>query len=164
MSSSKATLFDIRGRVKQYRPGISPSLVDNFINARVREVLSRRTYWSDLIKRGTIIVPDAYREGTVTVTQGSSTVVGTGTNWPVNDKVNSIIRDGIFETGNQEVFPASMDGITENSVLLIDQAGVQEIVSVTEVTANSFWAVFSSSVSGPELLSSTCWRSRRRTS
>lgn len=146
MASSKATLFSTRGFVQQFRPGISPSLVDRFINQRIAHTLARRTYWCDLIKRGVLAVPPAFTAGTVSVNPGSSVVVGDGTNnWPVTDIVNTEIPDGIFETGNQEVFPASMQGITETSNLLIDNpsTGNPEIVSVIGVTPQSFWAVFS---------------------
>jgi hypothetical protein len=71
-------------------------------------------------------------------------VTGDGTNnWPVSDMVATTIPDGIFETGNQEVFPASMAGITETSVLYVDAAGIPEIVAVNAVTPTSFWCVFS---------------------
>lgn len=142
MSSAKSTLFDVRGRVMKMRRGVSPSLIDDFINARIREALATRTYWSDLIKKGVLAVPQAWSAGTVSVTPGSSNVIGAGTGWPTLDKVNTIIRDGIFETGNQEVTPASMDGIDEESVLVVDAGGFQEIVTVTEVTRTSFWATF----------------------
>lgn len=143
MAASKATLFSVRGQVVQFRSGCSPSLIDRWINSRVRQVISGRTYWSDLIKRGVLSVPNAWTQGTVSVTPGSPNVTGIGTNWPVSDLSNTIIRDGIFETGNQEVFPADMTGITETSILLVDQAGVPEIVAVNQVTPTSFWAVFS---------------------
>lgn len=148
MAAAKATLFSVRSKVLQFRNGISPSLVDKFINDRVRELMDSRNYWSDLVLKGVLAVPDAWRAGTVSVAPGSPLVTGTGTGWPVNDLTNTIIRDGIFETGNQEVFPAVMDGITEDSILLVDaESGppVQEIVAVNQVTPNSFWAVFMNS-------------------
>lgn len=148
MSSAKATLFSARAHVMQFRNGVSPSLVDKWLNQRVRELMDSRTYWTDLVVRGVLTVPDAWSQGTVSVTPGSPLVTGTGTGWPVNDLSNTVIRDGIFETGNQEVFPADMTGITEDSILLVDaESGppVTEIVAVNQVTPNSFWAVFMNS-------------------
>ena len=142
MANAKATLFSIRGEVMQVRRGISPNLVDKYINNRLRQTLGVRTYWSDLIVRGVLAVPDAYALGRVAVTPGSPVVAGTGTSWPVSDKVNTTIRDGIFESGNQQVFPSSMSGIEASSILLVDQEGTPEIVFVNEVDQNSFWAVF----------------------
>lgn len=126
----------------QTRRGVSPNLIEKYINNRIRKVLGMRTYWSDLLVRGVLSIPDAYAAGTVSVTSGSFLVTGTGTSWPVSDKVNTTIRDGIFESGNQKVFPSSMAGIEESSILLIDATGTPEIVYVNNIEGDSFWAVF----------------------
>ena len=144
MASAKATLFDIRGQVSRMRRGVPPSLLDEFIRQRIRYCMDARTYWCDLVVRGAMAVPNAYTTGTVSVNPGSPLIVGDGTNaFPVSDLVNTVIPGGIFETGNQEVFPASMSGITDNSVLLVDYAGTQEVVAVNRTGPTSFWAVFS---------------------
>jgi hypothetical protein len=126
------------------RRGVPPSLLDEFIRQRIRDVLSARTYWTDLVVRGALAVPNAYTTGTVSVNPGSPLVVGDGTNaFPVSDVVSQVIPSGIFETGNQEVFPSEMTGITDNSILLVDSSGTPEVVAVNRTGPTSFWAVFS---------------------
>lgn len=136
------TLFSMTGRVKSFRPNLSAQLVRGWINDRIRQVLDSRTYWSDLITRGILSVPNAYNTGTVTSTTGSTTITGTATAWPVSDVVNTTIPAAVSEIGYSEVTPASMAGITADTMLYVDAAGTPETVAVVTVTATTFTAKF----------------------
>lgn len=96
------------------------------------------------MRETTITIPNRYDAGSVLLTQGSTIVTGTDTVWPVSDLVNTTIPDGISQTGTQTVTPASMAGITDDSLLYIDSGGTPEIVSVIAVNAGSFTANFAS--------------------
>jgi hypothetical protein len=135
-------LFHLRGRVANARPGLTPEFITNAINDRLRQVLDHRTFWSDLLTFGILSIPAPYSTGTVSMATGSKVVTGADTAWPVADLVNTTIPDGVEEFGYVEVIPASMAGITENSLLLVDAAGDAEVVPVVEVRRVSFMAKF----------------------
>jgi hypothetical protein len=143
MSQYADDFFKLRGRVLSARPMNSPDFVNNALNDRLRQILDHRTFWADLLTFGNLSFPDPYATGTVSMTYGDATIVGVGTAWPVSDKVNTTIPDGVPEFGYVEVVPASMAGITANSMLLVDAAGDPEIVPVVQVNRTSFIANFS---------------------
>jgi hypothetical protein len=124
------------------RPEISPDFVNNALNDRLRQILDHRTFWADLLKFGNLSFPDPYSVGTISVATGDATVTGVDTAWPVNDVVDTVIPYGVPEFGYVEVEPASMAGITSNSMLYVDAAGEPEIVPVVEVGRTSFIALF----------------------
>ena len=144
--------FKLRGRVIAARPGISPDFVNNALNDRLRQILDHRTFWADLLTFGILSFPNPTITqidpvtnlpiDTVSVNTGDATVAGSGTTWPVDDVVNTIIPDGVPEFGYVEVTPASMAGITPQSMLYVDAAGTPEIVPVVEVSRTSFVAKF----------------------
>jgi hypothetical protein len=143
VAATRYNLFMLRGRVRQAKRNIAPTLCDQIINDIVRRVIESRIYWSDLMFRGVISFPNPYIAGTVSVATGSAIVTGAGTAWPTNDVVNTVVPDGINDTGYQEVVPASMAGITEDSILLVDPGTPsQETVPVTRLAANSFVGSF----------------------
>lgn len=61
-------------------PDVGPLIAQDCVRNAFRRVAERRR-WSWLIQFGQFISPAAYNTGTVAVTQGSTTVVGTGTAW-----------------------------------------------------------------------------------
>jgi len=65
-----------------------------------------------------------------------------GTIWPVRDVVDTMIVDGVTNTGLQTIVPATMDGITAESVLYIDADVDPETVTVVAVNEVSFMASF----------------------
>jgi hypothetical protein len=68
------------GRVNGYNPSCSSSVVQNLVNNIVRRVYDRRGgRWYGLMTKGQIISPGYYSVGTVSVTSGSTTVLGVGT-------------------------------------------------------------------------------------
>jgi hypothetical protein len=125
-----------------FRPNMSSLQIAAFINDRIRQCMDVRPYWADLITPGILAIPDAYTTGTVSFTQSSKTVVGTGTAWPVSDLVNTTIPATVDSIGYVEVTPASMNNITPDSYLYIDAAGDPETVAVVEVTGTTFTAKF----------------------
>lgn len=141
MPLTNQTLFDIRGRVRQFRRGVDESQVDAWVNDRIRQALNYRTYWSSLIQKGTISIPDAYTTGTVSTATGSPLVHGVGCNFPVSDVVNATIPAGVVEYGYQSAYPNNMNGITYESILLVDgplgYGGGAEAVPVVAVVANN---------------------------
>ena len=135
--------FTLRGRVMAARPNISADFVNAALNDRLRQILDHRTFWSDLLKFGILSFPDPYTTGTVSVNTASNIVVGDGScAWPVADVVNTTLPDGVPEFGYVEVTPASMVGITANSMLYVDAAGTPEAVPVVEVNRTSVIANF----------------------
>ena len=136
------TLHSLRGRVNGSRPGLTPDFITNALNDRVRQVLDARTIWADLMTFGILSVPAPYTTGTIDMTLGDATVTGVDTAWPVDDVVNTVIPDGVVEYGYAEVVPASMQGITANSLLYVDADTDPEVVPVVEVRRASFVAKF----------------------
>src|SRR5438105_3672762 len=66
------------GNVQTWNPNCSSEVVKTFLNSALRETLDRRNWYSNMT-RGQIVTPKFYSAGTVAVTLGSSTVVGSGT-------------------------------------------------------------------------------------
>ena len=144
------SLFSLRGRIQSSRPNLPGDFATNALNDRLHQILDNRTFWADLLTFGILSIPAPQGSwslpGTsVSVTTGSPTVTGSGTAWPVSDVVNTIIPDGVAEYGYVEVTPASMQGITANSMLCVDWglgAPTAEIVPVVQVDRTSFIAKF----------------------
>lgn len=136
------TLGSLTGQVRAVKPTIPPTLVQTFANNRIRQVLDRQAYWSGLLGETILYIPPTVTGGSVTLTQNSNIVTGSGTTWPVADSVNTTIPLGIIRQGYQEVTPASMAGITVDSYLYVDSGGSPEVVSVSEVRPTSFLATF----------------------
>lgn len=142
MPSTSRTLYDMIGEVKHIKRNASPEFVTGRLNSRIRELIDARPYWADLGEMRIIAVPDDYDTGTIAVTSGSASIVGTGTAWPVADIVNTTIPDGVTATGYCRIYPLSMVGISEDSILYVDASGVPEAVAVVEVFDDSFIASF----------------------
>src|SRR5260221_11204696 len=141
--------FDLnrmRGSVKQVKPNCSKEAADEAINKRIAKLYDRH-FWSDALRIGTIPINQAYSTGTVNMAQGSDLVTGTGTAWPINDRVNTTLPAAIVEKGVQDVSPGSMTNINPGSYLLIDQEGgppLTEVVVVMSVPSTTFRARFAS--------------------
>lgn len=63
-----------------YVPDLPVLLAQRLVQDRYRRILDLRP-WSGLRKQGVWTIPDAYSTGTVSVTQGSTTITGSGTTW-----------------------------------------------------------------------------------
>lgn len=136
------TLQSMTGVVRRIKQTASPETVRDMLNFRMRALLDQRPFWSGMIQHKIIAIPNAYTTGSIAMNLGSQVVTGTATAWPVSDVVNSIIIDDISNVGAQRVTPASMDGITEDTILYVDSAGTPETVAVQQVFPNSFIATF----------------------
>jgi hypothetical protein len=100
----------------------------------MRTILDRKPNWAGLLKRTVLSIPEAYTRGTIAVTTGSPVVTGNGTGWPVSDVVNTVIIEEIKASGTYWVTPASVTGITKDSLLYVDAAGpFPEIVAVKDI-------------------------------
>jgi hypothetical protein len=132
------------GRIRQVKPNAAPSAIRDFLNDRIRFLMDSQPFWADLVSRGVLSMPAAYTAGTITLTNGSVTVTGTGTSWATNDISNTTIPLGIPEKGVLTVAPASMAGIVTDSFLYIDAGGTPEAVAVLETTPTTFAARFTS--------------------
>lgn len=133
MSQYSATLQSMQSRIAMQRPGIDRNLVQQLLNERMRQVLDRKPDWSGLLKRTILSIPTAYTTGQIAVTTGSVNVVGTGTNWPVSDVVNTTITEQIKAPGTYWVTPGSMAGFTRDTVLYVDSGGTPEVVPVLDI-------------------------------
>lgn len=136
------SLGELVGRCRAIKPNMPATVLQDFANDRIRQVLDRQPNWSGLIEETIMYVPAAIEGGGVSLTQNSKNITGDGTSWPVNDVVDTTLPDGVIRKGYQIVTPASMDGITVDTYLYVDADGDPEIVSVVEVRPNSFIAVF----------------------
>jgi len=119
-------------------------MVDGFINRRITNVIDTRV-WSDTMKMGMIVLPNAYTTGTVAVAQGSNQIIGTGTNWPVNDVINTTSTVVITDVpGYVEITPGAgyLSKVHVGIPLLLDQgnASITEIVTPIAVGPTSFKA------------------------
>jgi len=74
------TFNSIVGRVQLHCPAAGLLLARDWVNNSFRRIAERRR-WSWLVKQGQFIFPAAYTTGTVTVTNASATVTGSGTAW-----------------------------------------------------------------------------------
>lgn len=84
------------GRVAQWNPNVPTTMIREWINEAYRSIIGRRM-WYGLMVRGQVVVPNVYSTGTVTVTQGSTDIVGVGTAW-TNAMALQQLRVG-FNTG-----------------------------------------------------------------
>lgn len=128
--------------VRQWNPQYPAPLIERSLNTRLRMVQDRRM-WGGLLVRGQMIIPAVYATGTVAVVQGSSTVTGTSTVWPINDSVNTTLSTAITAPGIiQDITPASMTNIEAGDWVLFDRGNAgQEVVLVISTTASTFKAI-----------------------
>lgn len=142
MAANTQTMFTMAGAIRQLKPSTTIEFAKHALNARIRQIIDMRPYWADLGETRIISCPAQYTTGTVTVTSGSRRVTGASTGWPVSDVVSTTIPDGVEATGYVKVYPASMAGITANSILYVDAAGTPEAVAVVELRDIYFVAKF----------------------
>jgi hypothetical protein len=142
------TLESLRNRIRRQRPGISPDLATDFLNERLHTVGDRKQMWAGMLKRGVISIPDSYTTGSITLTTGSTTVTGVGTNWPVDDVVSVTIPTAV-RPGDNVCTPSSMSGIGFDTVLFVDASGSPEVVPVMEFSYSQFKAVFNQPHNSP---------------
>lgn len=136
------TLYDMVGQISSVKPNTNKSQAGKDVNARIRALLNYRTTWSALISKTVINIRDAYQVGAVTMTSGSTAVVGTGTSWPYADRVNTTLIGGNRSSGYQEVAPASMDNITVDTLLFCNDGVYSEVVPVVEISNSTFTGLF----------------------
>lgn len=123
-------------RIIMQRPGADPALALLWLNESMRSMLNKRN-WSGTRKEVICYFPQAYTTGTISVTTGSTLVTGSGTGWPVNDVVNTTITEMVQSPFEQWVCLASMQGVTRNTILLIESGGPnQEICPVLDLLGN----------------------------
>lgn len=68
------------GQVLSWNPQCSVSMVQSFINDAIRQIVGMRLWYGNLT-RGQLVSPGFYQRGSIALTYGSASVVGTGTNW-----------------------------------------------------------------------------------
>ena len=136
MAQFTETLQSMQNRVCKQRIGLDRTLAVDFLNERLRQIIDRKPNWSGLLKRTVLSIPQSYTTGTIAVTTGSNVVTGTGTAWPVSDKVNSNINQEIRAPGTYWVQPNSLTGITSSTLLYADASGsYPEVVTVLDMLA-----------------------------
>jgi len=122
----------MQGRIVLQRKNLSRELALGFLNDAMRRLLDKKNNWAGLLGRGIVAIPQAYNTGTITLTQNSAVVTGSGTGWPVSDVVNTTINQAV-QPGWQWVTPASMAGINRNTVFYMDASGTPEICPVQDI-------------------------------
>lgn len=78
--STQLNYREMIGEIQSWNPDIDALQAGRMINNAYRRVIDARL-WYGLVIKGQVVVPDAYSTGTVSLSNGSTTVVGTGTNW-----------------------------------------------------------------------------------
>lgn len=91
-----ATLGEIRFRLTKAYPGIDPDLIDGWINDRYTQILDALP-WQRLEVEAILQTTAPYRDGTVTVTAGSTAVTGASTVWTAAMSARSFRVDGRSE-------------------------------------------------------------------
>jgi hypothetical protein len=77
-ATTQLNLRQMAGEVQAWNPDAPQPLIERWLNNAYRSIIDFRN-WYGLVARGQISVPQVYATGQVTVTNGSATVVGTGT-------------------------------------------------------------------------------------
>ena len=136
------SLWKARGRVREVKPSATPTQVDGWINRRIQNVLDTRT-WSDTMKFGMVIIPNAVTAGTVSMAYGSNIVTGVGTGWPVADSINTTLSTAIVDAPGYvdiTVPVATLANLQPGSILLLDQEdpSVTEVIVVDAVGPTTF--------------------------
>lgn len=80
MPTPNATFGTIWNRVLLFAPDLPPPMAQEFVRMVYRQVIGDHS-WSDTRKDAEVLLPDAYSTGTVTVTNGSATILGSGVNF-----------------------------------------------------------------------------------
>lgn len=138
MALHNEQLYTLIQRVKAAKQSAGPEQCRQWLNDGVRNVIDRRAFWTDLMARSVISVPDVYATGTIITATGSTLVTGTATAWPTTDLVNTFLQTDITERGFAEVQLADMTNVIEDSVLLLDQGtGTEEACPVIRVGQDS---------------------------
>jgi len=76
--ANEKTFGQMVGEVAMWNPSAPVEMVKNWINHAVRDIYDRRL-WYGLMRKGQIVSPGFYNTGSIQLTLGSATVVGTGT-------------------------------------------------------------------------------------
>lgn len=141
MASSSENFQTLVGRVTDSRPGLPRPVYEIAVNDAIRACIDRQPVWAELIKEAVISFPAAYTTGTISLVNGSTAVTGSSTAWPVSDVVNTTLSIATEAPGISEFFPASMSGISADSLLLIDQGTPsEEVLAVVELLSDRFKA------------------------
>lgn len=138
MAINNDTLYTMVGRVLQGRAAGSAQAI-GWINDAIRIIINKRTYWNDLRKTTNLKVNDLYKAGTVNMTSGDATVIGTATAWPVNDVVDTTLAEPVLQTGPARVLLNNMAGVDENSVLLVGAGTPNEEYVVCQRIGNGMF-------------------------
>jgi hypothetical protein len=77
MPTPNNTFGQIWNRVLLYCPDLPPPLAQEFVKITYHQVIGDHS-WTDTRKDAEFLLPDAYTTGTITVTENSATVLGSG--------------------------------------------------------------------------------------
>jgi len=138
------SLWSLREKVRQVKPNCTEQQADQFINKWIQNIVKKRS-WSDLLRTTAINVPSGYTTGTISTTAGSSLLTGTGTAWPVADRINGTFAQPTTDAPGQcEIHPdpATLSKVRQGDYLLLNLGGgTQEIVVVSYVGIDHFTAL-----------------------
>lgn len=83
-SSTQSTFRQMCGEIKQWRPDAPDTMVEKWVQNAYRAIIDERN-WFGLLVRGVFSSANIKNGGTVSVTAGSTTVTGVGTDFSADD-------------------------------------------------------------------------------
>lgn len=113
---AQQTFGEIWNKVLLYAPGTPVPLAQQFVRNAYNQCLTQH-YWSELLAEGEKVIADSYSTGTVTVTNGSTAVTGSGTTW-TSDMENL----QIVITGNNSGEFYTVVTVSDVDALILDRA------------------------------------------
>lgn len=110
--STQSNFRQMVGEVQQWNSDAPVPMIKKWLNNSYRRIIDERL-WYGLMVRGQVAVPNVYTAGVISMTSGSTAVVGTGTAWD-QTFVGRQIRAG-FSTGWYNI-----QSVTDATHLVLD--------------------------------------------
>lgn len=79
-ATTQLNFRQMQGEVQRWNVNAPPQMVQRWLQNSYRRIIDHRL-WYGFLQKGQIVSPNAYTTGQVAVTQGATSVVGTGTSW-----------------------------------------------------------------------------------
>jgi hypothetical protein len=123
---ARETFGTIWNRVLLHAPNLPPPLAREFTRVAYNDIIDSH-YWSELREDAEFLISDAYTTGTIALTNGSTTVTGTGTAFTsANSNNRQLLVDGIapyytvtYSSGTELTLDRAFAGADDASATLV---------------------------------------------